>query len=173
MTVLSAPDGPTAVFTRRRIDFRKTLLLGLWAGMLPMVNTHCFLALGLLSLGWYASMICPFCLAHGVSGDPRWLVWALYGSLAVLIAAPQLYAWTFRQAVGNKRFVRPLFNWVNGERGMLDGCFWFYMREYRPALPAGVCCRCWKNSEKRRFLASRAFVIYLAAEFLVVQPKRV
>ena len=165
VTVLSAPDGPTAVFTRRRIDFRKTLLLGLWAGMLPMVNTHCFLALGLLSLGW---MVYDLLRARG-QRRPALAFWALYGSLTVLIAAPQLYTWTFRQAVGNKRFVRPLFNWVNGERGMLDGYFWFYIKNI--GLPfLLILLSLLEKNEKRRFLASGAFVIYLAAEFLVFQP---
>ena len=54
VSILSGDDGPVSVYTKRQVPLRQLILLGVLAGMLPMMNTHCFLALGLLSLGWMA-----------------------------------------------------------------------------------------------------------------------
>lgn len=160
-----AADGPTAVFTRRRTPWRQIVLLGLWAGLLPMINTHCFLALGLLSAGW---MVWDLIRSRGQRGRAL-LFWGAYGLLAVAVAAPQLFTWTFHQAVGNQNFLRFQFNWLNGAQGMLDGYFWFYIKNI--GLPfLLILLSLLEKNEKRRFLASGAFVIYAAAEFIQFQP---
>ncbi len=160
-----ASDGPVAVFRRRELNARQAVVLGVWAGMLPMVNTHCFLALGLCSAGWMA-----FDLIRSRRQRGRALgFWALYGGLAVLFAAPQLYEWTFSQAVGNESFLKFQFNWVNGAQGMLDGYLWFYIKNI--GLPfILILLSLLEKNEKRRFIASGAFVIYLLAEFIQFQP---
>ncbi|MBQ6804901.1 MAG: hypothetical protein IJP04_09625 [Clostridia bacterium] len=161
----AASDGPVAVFMRREIPYRQGIVLGVMAGALPMINTHCFLALGLLSIGW---MIYDLIRSRG----NRWqalVFWGIYGGLAVLLAAPQLFTWTFHQAVGNESFLKFQFNWVNGSQGMLDGYFWFYLKNI--GLPfLLILLSLLEKNEKRRFLASGAFVIYLAAEFIQFQP---
>lgn len=165
VTILEGADGPTAIFTRREMQVRQMALLGVWAGMLPMINTHCFLALGLLSAGWMA-----WDLIHCRGQRLRALAgWVIYGGLAVAVAAPQLLTWTFHQAVGNKQFLNIQFNWVNGKAGMLDGYFWFYIKNIGLPFLLLLLSLLEKN-EKRRFLASGAFVIYLVAEFILFQP---
>ncbi|MBE5781893.1 MAG: hypothetical protein E7329_01095 [Clostridiales bacterium] len=158
-------DGPTAVYVKRRMDGRQAILLGIWAGMLPMINTHCFLALGLLSMGWMA-----YDLIQSRGQRMRALLfWGCYGLLAVAAALPQLFTWTFRQSVGNEQFLNFQFNWVNGDQGMLDGYFWFYLKNIGIPFLLILLALLEKN-EKRRFLASGAFVIYLAAELIQFQP---
>ncbi len=166
LTISGGTDGPTAVFRRREISPRQTALLGLWAGALPMVNTHCFLALGLCSLGW---MIYDL-IRSGRQRGRALAFWALYGGLAVLIAAPQLFTWTFRQAVGNESFLRFKFNWVNNTgSGLLDGYLWFYIKNV--GLPfILILLSLLEKNEKRRFIAAGAFMIFLAAEFIQFQP---
>ena len=158
-------DGPTAVYVKKEIDLRQAALLGVWAGMLPMVNTHCFLALGLVSLGWMAWDL--------IRNRRQWqkavLFWLVYGALAVAAAAPQLFTWTFRQAAGSESFLRFQFNWVNGELGMQDGYFWFYIKNIGLPFVLIVLSLLEKN-EKRRFIASGAFVVWAAAETVVFQP---
>ncbi len=163
--VLDGQDGPTALFLSRKVDWGKTVLLGVWAGMLPMVNTHCFLALGLLSAGWMAWDLirCRHQIKEAL------LFWGVYGGLAVLLAAPQLFTWTFHQAVGNESFLRFQFNWVNGAQGMLDLYPWFWIKNV--GLPfILILLAILEKNEKRRFLACGAFVIFLVAEFIVFQP---
>ena len=158
-------DGPAAVFRKRESPYRQAILLGVMAGALPMINTHCFLALGLLSVGW---MVYDLIRSKGQRMQAL-IFWGIYGGIAVLLAAPQLFTWTFHQAVGNESFLKFQFNWVNGSQGMLDGYFWFYLKNI--GLPfLLILLSLLENNEKRRFLATGAFVIYLAAEFIQFQP---
>ncbi len=157
---------PSAACAKGGIPFRQTILLGLWAGALPMINTHCFLALGLASAGW---LIWDLTHSRGRRGEAL-LFWALYGGLAVAAAAPQLFTWTFSQAVGNSGFLKFHFNWVNNTyRGLRDGYLWFYIKNI--GLPfVLILLALLEKNEKRRFIASGAFVIFLTAEFIQFQP---
>lgn len=150
---------------RKALPYRQMILLGLWGGLLPMVNTHCFLALGLLSLGWMG-----YDLLHRKEDWMRTLLqWGIFGFLAVAVAVPQLFTWTFHQAVGNAGFLKFQFNWVNGEMGMPDGYLWFYIKNI--GLPfLLILLALLEKTPQRRFLASGAFVIFAAAEFIRFQP---
>jgi uncharacterized membrane protein len=90
--------------------------------------------------------------------------------IAVAVAAPQLFTWTFNQAVGNSSFLKIRFNWVNntGDR-LKDGYLWFYIKNI--GLPfILILLSLLEKNEKRRFIASGAFVIFLLAEFIQFQP---
>ena len=150
----------------RIIPWRQLILAGVWAGALPMINTHCFLALGLTCAGWLL-----WDLWHSRGQRKKALLfWAVYGGLAVLLAAPQLFTWTFSQAVGNSGFLKLHFNWVNNTySGLRDGYLWFYIKNI--GLPfILILLSLLEKNEKRRFIASGAFVIFLAAEFIQFQP---
>ncbi|MDO4741715.1 MAG: hypothetical protein Q4A66_13690, partial [Eubacteriales bacterium] len=71
---------------------RATALLGVWAGALPLIHTHSFLALGLCTVGM---MI--YDLIHDREKKLLILRYLLYGSIAVVLAAPQLILFTFAQ----------------------------------------------------------------------------
>lgn len=150
---------------KRAVPWRAVILLGLWAGMLPMVNTHCFLALGLCSAGW---------MIYDLIRNRTWWSkairpWLVYGALAAVIAVPQLFIWTFRQSVGNEGFLTFRFNWVNGDQGMLDGYLWFYIKNI--GLPfLLILISLLEKNEKRRFLAAGAFMIFIPAELILFQP---
>ena len=156
---------PESAPTLQKKDARKLLLLGVMAGMLPMINTHCFLALGLVSLGW---------LLYELADEEKSVLsvlpsWAVYGGTAVLLALPQLLAWTFRQSVGSGSFLRFSFNWVNGQLGMPDGWFWFYLKNI--GLPfLLILLSLPEKNKKRRFLFCGALPIFLAADLIVFQP---
>ena len=233
--LLSEGCAPSAL--RSRLSWRHAVLLGIWAGMLPMINTHCFLALGLMSAGWLIwdlarvrdlrrPWLCALglaaCvgvawfaeanLAHPSTGllalqiaaglcalgglaavyllaarcvsrwdgvrmqlMPRLRFWGIYGLLALAAAMPQLLTWTFRQAVGSGQFLALRFNWVNNTDDTLfnahlkDGYLWFYIKNI--GLPfILLLLSLLENKPKRRFIASGAFVIFLAAEFVKFQP---
>ena len=168
---LPPADGPTAVRRRKTVSWQQTALLGVWAGMLPMINTHCFLALGLMSAGWLvwdaikSRKQIGACVAF----------WAVYGALAAGLALPQMLTWTFRQTVGNQDFLNLHFNWVNNTGSDLsnihlqDGYLWFYIKNIGLPFVLLLLSLLEKN-EKRRFMASGAFVIFLAAELIQFQP---
>ena len=152
-----------------RGGWRPVILLGLWAGCLPLIHTHSFLALGLCTAGM---------MGYDMIHDPERVrllrQYAVYGALAVVLAAPQLIAFTFHQALGGQAgdgFLRLQFNWVNNPngQGMRDFYLWFYIKNIGlPALlflPALL-----ERNPRERRLASGAFAILLAAELVRFQP---
>ena len=152
-------------------------LLGIWAGALPLVHTHSFLALALMSLG---AMV--YDLVHG---DPKampvrrsrgkiLLDYAIYAGIAAALALPQLLAFTFHQALGGdagQGFVRFQFNWVNnpGGNGMRDLYLWFYVKNIGLPFIALILALFEKNPRHRRLFAMMIPVI-LAAELIRFQP---
>ena len=147
-----------------RPNLRQIVLLGVMAGGLPLLHTHSFLALGLLSAGW---MVYDLIRSRG----RRLLPWLIYGGLACLLAAPQLLFWTFRHTVGNESFVRFQFNWVNNSsgHGLRDGYLWFYIKNIGLPVLLLILSLCDKNP-RRRMIASGAFVIFVVAELILFQP---
>ena len=149
---------------KERVNLRQAALLGVMAGGLPLLHTHSFLALGLLSAGWLAYDLIR-------SRGRRLLPWLLYGGLACLLAAPQLFGWTFRHTSGNSAFVRFQFNWVNnsGGRGLRDGYLWFYVKNI--GLPVLLLILAlFDRHPRRRMIACGAFVIFIVSEFFLFQP---
>ena len=156
---------------------RALVLLGIWGGALPLVHTHSFLALALASLG-----VMVYDLIHG---DPKampvrrprgriFLDYALYGAIAAALAAPQLLAFTFHQALGGdagQGFIRFQFTWVNnpGGNGMRDLYLWFYIKNIGLPFIALILALFEKNPRHRRLFAMMVPVI-LAAEFIRFQP---
>ena len=145
------------------------LMLGVWAGFMPMVHTHSFFALGLLSIG---------VLFHQLVIAPReefrdtLTCYLFYGLAAVVLAVPQLFTWTFPQTVGGGS-LSFRFNWVNnqGNGQLIDGYFWFWIKNvglvYLVMVPAAL------SMKRRSFLRSMALgalVIYGVAELIQFQP---
>ena len=155
------------VIAMRSRNVRTFICLGLWAGAMPMIHTHSFMGLGLISVG---------ALIYSVVRAPRekkldtLMAFAAYGAIAVALAAPQLLRWTFPQTIdGGSLAVR--FNWVNndGNNNFIDGYFWFWLKNvgvvYLMILPAALCA-----SRTGKALALGALVIYVVAEIFQFQP---
>ncbi|MHC1786608.1 MAG: hypothetical protein AB9880_06085 [Christensenellales bacterium] len=146
---------------RRGRVLRQFALLGLLAGGLPLLHTHSFLALGLCSLGW---MVLHIKQRRGL------LPWIVYGGLTMALALPQLIGFTFAQS-SSTGFLRLQFNWVNnsGGQGIRDGYLWFYLKNI--GLPfLLLILSLFEKNRKHRGLFAGAFLIFLAAEFIIFQP---
>lgn len=156
--------------------WRGLVLLGVWAGALPLIHTHSFLSLALASFG----ALC-YDLIHG---DPKALPerrnreqilvpYLIYAVIAGVLAAPQLICFTFAQAFqdGSHAFLSLQFNWVNnpGGQGMRDLYLWFYIKNIGLPFIALIAAVFEKNPRNRRILAM-ALPIILAAEFIRFQP---
>lgn len=146
----------------QRFPLRQMVLLGVMAGGLPLLHTHSFLALGLLSAGWMVYDLC-----HRGKLWP----WLLYGGLACILAAPQLFGFTFRHTNGNSSFVYFQFNWVNnsGGNGLRDGYLFFYIKNIGIPVILLILSLFEKNP-RRRFIAAGAFTIFVVAELIIFQP---
>ena len=170
-----------AVFRAKKRDPgngpRGLILLGIWAGALPLIHTHSFLALALASFG---AMMYDW-----IHGDPdammirrkRWKIvspYLVYAAIAAALAAPQLILFTFRQTFqegGGGGFLQFQFNWVNnsGGRGMRDLYIWFYVKNIGLPFLALIAALFDKTPRHRRLFAM-ALPIILAAEFIRFQP---
>ena len=143
--------------------------LGVWAGALPMIHTHSFLALGLLSLG---AMI--YGLIHEEDRPDVLKRYAVYGLIAVMLAAPQLLTWSVPQTVhGGSLRVR--FNWVNNlDNGrLIDGYVWFWVKNVGLIWLLMVPAALFDDPDTkslRRALGLGALLIYVTAELIQFQP---
>ena len=148
-------------------SIRETVLLALWAGALPLVHTHTFLALGLFSGGYLAGRL----FVNKEDRRGTLLRSALYLFIVLMMAAPQLLGNAVRQTLegGSLRFQ---FNWVNnsGGRGMIDGYLWFWIKN--AGLPF-ILMLCALLNAKRRRMTEIVFgmtAIYVVAETVLFQP---
>ena len=157
----------------RRGNLRMELMLAVWAGALPLIHTHSFLALALCSAGM---------MAYDLLHDParRQLLgrYLRYAGITAVLALPQLicftFAQTFQQAgaegAGNT-FLTLQFNWVNNPsgQGMRDFYLWFYIKNIGLPVVALLLALVERNPHRRRIFAG-AFAIILAAELIRFQP---
>ena len=146
-------------------------ILGVWGGALPMIHTHSFLGLGLVSAGAMA-----WALIRAGKGKrlDAFRPFLMYGAIAVLLAAPQLLTWSVPQTVlGGSLALR--FNWVNnqGDGRLIDGYCWFWIKNvglvWLMMVPAALTGRR-DRQDPRRALACGALCVYVIAELIQFQP---
>ncbi len=154
----------------------KSLLLGVWAGALPLIHTHSFVALALCSAGMLA-----YDMLHlrSRARKDQLLQYLRYGGIACLLSVPQLFGFTFNQVFqegmegASNSFIQPWFNWVNSTdgtfSGMIDGYGWFYVKNVGLPFIILVLALFEKNSKWRRIF-SGALPIILAGECIRFQP---
>ncbi len=153
-----------AMRTNERASF---IMLGVWAGAMPMIHTHSFLALGLVSVG---AMIPHIVRARREERLDAALNFLLYGLIAAALALPQLLKWTFPQTAGGGS-LGILLNWVNnnGDNTFKDNYFWFWIKNvgitYLLIVPAVLTM-----GRTARALALGALAVYAVAEIVQFQP---
>ena len=132
------------------------LPLALLAGCLPLIHTHSFLALGMIS-GFY--------LLRSIirqQGKQQYLGFASYLGLVLLLALPQLVLFTFKQSGS---FLKFHFNWANES----DSYFWFYIKNF--GLIALLAPIAFIGARKEdRGVVGGAILVWLIAEFIQFQP---
>ena len=158
------------VLAMREKSRRLYVILGVLAGAMPMVHTHSFLALALISAGCLV-----WTLWHAEDRRKALIDYAFYAGIAAALALPQLLTWAIPQTVGGVATTGSLslrFNWVNFDTAtgrLIDGYFWFWVKNVGPVylvmLPAAILCKGWK-----RGLALGALFVYAAAELIQFQP---
>ncbi len=139
---------------------RRFLMLGITAGAMPMIHTHSFLALGVISAAVFFVS-----LAEEKNKKEYVVSWIIYGGVAAVLAVPQLIVWTFAQSVGNGQFLRLGFNWVNRS----DPYIWFWLKNWGItavfAVPALIAA---KGTQKK--LLSGAILLFIVSELVIFQP---
>ena len=135
-------------------------VIGILGGSLPLIHTHSFLALGVISAAWLMMKILQ-CIRHRAAWKELF-PFLLYGLIACVIAAPQLIGFTFRQS---DSFLRFHWNWGNET----DNAIWFYVKNWGLLfilLPASLLT-C--GPEDRKVFAGPASLWFLS-EIILFQP---
>ena len=144
-----------------RGDARLYLPAGILGGLLPMVHTHSYFALGLMAACWLIYSAVRDRLSR------EWLLgWLRFGLPAVLLALPQLFLWTFPSVGGNEHFVRVVIDWVNNGK---EPWLWFWVKNVGLVFvltPVAL----FSVSREQRAAFSGAIFIFVLCELLVFQP---
>lgn len=140
-------------------DKKSYLMTGITAGVMPMIHTHSFLTLGLVSATAF------FVFLHGEDKRKYVLNWCLYGITAAVFALPQLMFWTFPRSIGNEQFVRLGIDWVNSR----DPYLWFWLKNWGVIALLIIPAFCAAKEFVKRFSIGAA-VIFVIAEFVIFQP---
>lgn len=136
------------------------IILGIMAGCLPMIHTHSFLALGMISAVMF------FAYIIGEKDKKVYFInWLYYGAIAIVMALPQLILWTFSQTSGNDSFLNFRFNWVNEN----DPYLWFYIKNWGMAFLLAIPAFMNASKDQKKLFAGGAF-IFLTAELIQFQP---
>ena len=103
---------------------REFIVLGLLAGAMPMIHTHSFLALGILSAVWF------FCALPRAKREGRVRVllknYVIYGAICLCLAAPQMFKWTM-SSVKTGNLLRWNLGWVVGQNGAIKNWLLFFI----------------------------------------------
>lgn len=97
----------------------------------------------------------------------RWF--ALFGVIAVVLAAPQLFGFTFKQSVNNDSFLRWGFNWCN----VSDSWLWFYIKNLGLIfilMPVALLSR--KKAEQTVLLRNTRYMAAVRSADFPTQPVR-
>lgn len=138
---------------------RYYVLAGVLAGLLPMIHTHSFLGVGILSAVWL-----PVFVLQAEDRGACLLNWVWFGGIALAFAVPQLAYWTFTQT-GAEGFSKVKLGWVNDA----DFTLWFWLKNAGvvfallfPALVAG---------DKRTWsIYSGAAALFVISNVYIFQP---
>lgn len=134
---------------------------GLLGGLLPMIHTHSFFALGLIAACWMAWS------SFRDRFSKRWFSgWMRFGATAVILALPQLLIWTFQSVGGNASFLRLNFDWVNGGQ---ENWFWFWLKNVGPMFVVFPAAYVFSDKERRAEF-SGVWLIFILCELVVFQP---
>ncbi|MBR5948060.1 MAG: hypothetical protein IKZ82_05360 [Clostridia bacterium] len=99
------------------------------------------------------------------NGRRQMLYFILFGVIAVVLAAPQLFGFTFKQSADSASFLRWNFNWDNES----DGWLWFYIKNLGLIFILMPIAFILIKKEHRRFYAG-SLVIWAVCEILLFQP---
>jgi hypothetical protein len=136
------------------------IILGILASTLPMIHTHSFLALGIISIGMFITYF-----IKSKEKKKMFNNWFIYGLIVLLIGFPQLFLWTFKQTSGNSEFVRFHFNWVNDT----DPYLWFYIKNWGLVAIFSLPAYFLANKDNKKLILS-ALLLFIVAELFVFQP---
>ncbi len=135
------------------------IFLGVIAGCMPMIHTHSFMGLGIISV---AAFVADMIMSKDKKND--FINWLCFGGITIAMALPQLFIWTFSQA-DSEGFVKFAPFWVNEQ----DPNFWFWIKNW--GIAALFVVPAFLNTGKRnKIVMCGAALIFVIAELILFQP---
>lgn len=144
-----------------REDTRLYLPAGILGGLLPMVHTHSYFALGLMAACWLV-----YTAVRDRFSREWFLRWLRFGLPAVLLALPQLMIWTFPSVGGNSHFLRIVIDWVNNGK---EPWLWFWIKNVGLIFVLTPFAF-FAVSREQKAAFSGAVLIFVLCELVVFQP---
>ena len=145
---------------------REIVILAVLAGALPMIHTHSFLALGILSAAWF------FCALPRARREKRTRAlvtyYVLYGAICLCLAAPQLLKWTM-SSVRTGNLLQWNLGWVVGQNGALKNWIVFFIMNVGVVFIAMWPVAFSLRREKLGLLIG-AMVIFVLSNIVAFQP---
>ena len=150
---------PCLFLLYRAVMERETRLfipLGILAGMLPLIHTHSFLALGIVSAFYFIRSVLQN------EGWRQWRGYLRFLGIVLLLAGPQLLIFTFPQANSSLQLH---WNWANNA----DNYLWFYIKNFGLLFLLLPVAFIEAKREDRAFF-SAAFLLWAVVETIQFQP---
>ena len=142
---------------------RLFIYLGVLAGAMPLVHTHSFFSLGLISVFLIIALLIRKLAAK--KGDWQTLKYFLFfGIIAVALAAPQLIGFTFRQSSAGG-FLKLHWNWCNES----DSWLWFYIKNLGLIFILMPIAFLYTKAENKLFYGG-GLLIWALCEAVIFQP---
>lgn len=133
--------------------------LAIIAGGLPLIHTHSFVALALISAVYFI-----WDLIKIKRNPSKVLWWLIYAGIVVILAVPQLVCFTFKQTAEGE-MIRFGMNWANGT----DSFLWFYIKNMGwifILMPFAFLCL----SKNDRKIYSGVLLLWAVSEVILFQP---
>ncbi len=148
-----------AIKTKRTRAF---IIIGVFAGCLPMIHTHSFMAFGIVC----AVMFFLYLIDEKSVDEKKQYVknWVIFGAITIVMAMPQLIFWTFQQA-SEGSFLKFKYDWVNEN----DPFLWFWIKNWGIVFLALIPA--FLNAERgmKRFMLA-GLVVFIIADLFQFQP---
>ena len=145
---------------------REFLVLSVTAGAMPMIHTHSFLALGILSAVWF---FCALPVARKNAAVAALIKgYVLYGAVCLILAAPQFFRWTMN-SVESGNLLKWNLGWVAGANGALNNWLWFYIVNCGIVFIAMFPMLPFLRGQRLRLFLGAA-VIFLVSNLVAFQP---
>lgn len=153
----------TALKNRKTSDF---VALGLFTGPLVMIHTHSFMGVGIISLGVMLDIL----LRDQEHRKENFIHFFIYGSIACLLALPQLLIWTFPQS-SHGNYLRLHLEWVNNTGQFLrDESIWFWIKNVGPMFLMVILAGLNTKEQENRAFSAGSLLLFLLADLILFQP---
>ncbi len=126
------------------------------------LDSSLILSLGIAVLAFFAGIL-AYHMKKGLSKEIL-MTWGVFLGIVLLLAVPQLFGFTFRQAQG-EQFVRGSFNWANST----DGYMLFYLKNLGILFILTILMLIF-GTRKQIQIALPACLLWIVCEFILFQP---